>query len=105
MLFVFLGLFLLVMVIQGHAQKQNFTNFNVENGLAQSQVTAFSQNANNELLIGTFGGLSVFDGSNFVNYNKNKGIANNVVTTLAVDHNQNTWIGTVNGISKFSGKN
>lgn len=95
---------LLLPAITCRAQKQNFINFNVENGLAQSQVTVFSQNANNELLIGTFGGLSVFDGSNFVNFSKSKGIPNNVITALAVDRNKNTWIGTINGISKFNGK-
>jgi signal transduction histidine kinase/ligand-binding sensor domain-containing protein len=98
----FAGLFLLAQY--SRAQKQNFINFNVENGLAQSQATFFSQNANNELLIGTYGGLSVFDGSNFVNYNKNKGLPNNVISALAVDQNKNTWIGTINGISKFNGK-
>lgn len=98
----FLGL--LLSAGNSHAQKQNFINFNVENGLAQSQVTEFAQNANNELLIGTFGGLSVFDGSNFVNYNKRQGIPNNQITALAVDHFKNTWIGTSNGISKFDGK-
>ncbi|PSK93999.1 two component regulator with propeller domain [Taibaiella chishuiensis] len=87
-----------------YAQKQNFVNFNVENGLAQSQTTVFAQNRNNELLIGTFGGLSVFDGSFFVNYNKSKGLPNNVITALATDRNKNTWIGTNDGIAFFNGQ-
>ncbi len=100
-------LFFLVLLCQafgGRAQKQNFVNLNVENGLAQSQTTVFGQNGNNELLIGTFGGLSVFDGTYFVNYNKSKGLPNNVVTALATDRNNNTWIGTIDGISVFNGK-
>lgn len=87
-----------------HAQKYNFINFNVENGLSQSQVTAFAQDKNNELLIGTFGGLSVFDGTNFVNYNKANGLPQNRVQAITCDKNQNIWIGTNNGISRFDGK-
>lgn len=95
---------LLLAAFCGKAQKQNFINFNVENGLAQSQATVFSQNANNELLVGTFGGLSVFDGTNFVNYNKSKGLPNNVITALATDHSKQAWLGTINGIASFNGK-
>src|SRR5690606_7944312 len=86
------------------AQKYNFINFNVENGLVQSQAKCFTQNANNELLIGTYGGLSVFDGTNFTNYNKSKGLSHNVVYALARDKAQNIWLGTSNGISRFDGK-
>jgi signal transduction histidine kinase/ligand-binding sensor domain-containing protein len=85
-------------------QKYNFINFNVENGLAQSQVTAFSQNKNNELLVGTFGGLSIFDGSNFVNFNKGNGLPQNLIKAVSVDHNQNVWLGTNNGICRYDGR-
>jgi len=91
--------------INAHAQKYNFINFNVENGLSQSQVTAFAQDKNNELLIGTFGGLSIFDGTNFINYSKVNGLPQNRVHTIACDKQQNIWIGTNNGISKFDGRN
>jgi signal transduction histidine kinase/ligand-binding sensor domain-containing protein len=86
------------------AQKYNFINLNVENGLAQSQVTVFAQNKNNELLIGTYGGLSVFDGTNFVNYNKGNGLLQNLIKAISCDHQHNIWIGTNNGISRYDGK-
>ncbi|KAA5533430.1 hypothetical protein F0919_12880 [Taibaiella lutea] len=95
---------LLIFGATAYAQKYNFINFNVENGLSQSQVTAFAQDKNNELLIGTFGGLSIFDGTNFVNYNKANGLSQNRVQTIACDKKQNIWIGTNNGISRFDGK-
>jgi signal transduction histidine kinase/ligand-binding sensor domain-containing protein len=87
------------------AQKYNFINLNVENGLAQSQVTVFAQDKNNELLIGTYGGLSIFDGTNFVNYNKGNGLLQNLIKAISCDHHQNIWIGTNNGISRYNGKN
>jgi ligand-binding sensor domain-containing protein/signal transduction histidine kinase len=86
------------------AQKYNFINFNVENGLAQSQVTSFAQDKNNQLLIGTFGGLSIFDGSNFFNYNKGNGLPQNYISTVRCDKSQHIWIGTNNGIAGFDGK-
>lgn len=94
----------LLFINNGYGQKYNFINLNVENGLVQSQVTVFTQNKNNELLIGTFGGLSIFDGTNFVNYSKSNGLIQNGINTLSCDRKYNTWIGTNNGISRFDGK-
>ncbi|RYZ16526.1 MAG: hypothetical protein EOP49_51630, partial [Sphingobacteriales bacterium] len=86
------------------AQKYNFINFTVENGLAQSQVTSFAQNSDNELLVGTYGGLSIFDGSNFVNYNKSNGLPQNLIKVIGYDQQQNIWLGTNNGICRYDGK-
>jgi signal transduction histidine kinase/ligand-binding sensor domain-containing protein len=98
-------LLLLLLSFSGlQAQKYNFINFNVENGLVQSQATVFAQDQNNELLIGTYGGLSIFDGSNFVNYNKGKGLPQNLISALACDQSRNIWVGTPNGIARYNGK-
>ncbi|WP_162903036.1 ligand-binding sensor domain-containing protein [Taibaiella koreensis] len=86
------------------AQKYNFINFNVENGLVQSQVTAFAQDRNNELLVGTYGGFSIFDGTNFVNYNKSAGLSQNLINALDYDSKGSIWIGTDNGVSRFNGR-
>ncbi len=99
------SLLLLILPVTGSfGQKYNFINLNVENGLVQSQVTTFSQDKNNELLIGTVGGLSVFDGTNFVNYNKSKGLSQNFINALGCDDRHNIWIATNNGLSRFDGK-
>jgi ligand-binding sensor domain-containing protein/signal transduction histidine kinase len=86
------------------AQKYNFINQNVENGLVQSQVVAFAQNPNNELYIGTLGGVSVFDGTNFVNYTTSNGLLHNIVTSIARDKAGLMWIATTNGVSSYDGK-
>jgi signal transduction histidine kinase/ligand-binding sensor domain-containing protein len=95
---------LLLKAFNVSAQKYNFINLNVENGLAQSQVTVFAQDKNNELLIGTYGGLSIFDGTNFVNYNKSNGLPQNLIKAISRDHQHIIWIGTNNGISRYDGK-
>jgi len=86
------------------AQKYNFINFNVGNGLAQSQVTSFAQDNNNQLLIGTLGGLSVFDGTGFFNYNKGNGLPQHYISAIECDKQHRIWIGSNNGIACFDGK-
>ncbi len=106
-LIITIGCFSLLMIVtttSSVAQKYNFINYNVEDGLIQSQVTAFTQDRNNELWIGTFGGLSLFDGSNFLTYNKNRGLPQNHITSVTCDKNGIIWTGTANGISRFDGK-
>jgi len=95
---------LLLLPAPAPAQRYNFINLNVENGLAQSQATVFAQDVNNRLLVGTYGGLSIFDGSNFINYSKSNGLSQNIVNTLSCDRRHNIWIGTNNGISRFDGR-
>src|SRR5690554_3190294 len=85
------------------AQKYNFIQYSVSEGLVQSQAFSFVQNEKNELFIGTFGGLSRFDGSSFKNYTKSQGLPHNGVIALAKDKNHHLWIGTSNGIAKFDG--
>jgi len=95
---------LLLNFFPSFAQKYNFINFNVENGLAQSQITSFAQNQNNELLIGTFGGLSIFDGTNFVNFTKGNGLPQNFIRAVSHDRKNNIWLGTNNGICRYDGR-
>lgn len=88
----------------GWAQKYNFIPYGVGEGLAQSQPTCFAQNFEGLLFIGSFGGLSQFDGSSFVNYNKSDGMPHNAVISIASDKRYNLWLATPNGISRFDGR-
>lgn len=98
-----LGCCLLLQHLSLSAQKFNFINYHVGEGLIQSQATAFAQDKNNELWIGTFGGVSRFDGTHFTNYNKSRGLAHNMVTDLLCDKTGYLWIGTSFGVSRFNG--
>lgn len=95
---------LFFMYQQASGQKYNFIPYGVAEGLAQSQPTCFAQTAEGLLFIGTYGGVSQFDGSNFVNYNKSNGLPHNAVMSIAADNKYNLWIGTSNGISRFNGR-
>lgn len=72
--------------------------------MIQSQALSLAQNKNNELFIGTMGGLSRFNGSQFTHYTRSDGLSSNIIYTLDIDSNQNIWMGTLNGICKFDGR-
>lgn len=93
----------LLMVVPVQGQKYNFVNYNVEGGLTQSQALCITQDHNNELWIGTYGGVSRFDGSHFVNYDKGRGIASNIILDIKTDHQGHIWMATSNGITEYDG--
>jgi signal transduction histidine kinase/ligand-binding sensor domain-containing protein len=84
-------------------QKLNLYNYNIQQGLVQSQVSSICQDPSDHLWIGTYGGISDFNGKTFVNYSETDGLISNFVNTVFSDHNGNIWVGTETGISKFDG--
>ena len=87
-----------------YAQRYPFHNLSVDDGLIQSQATCMAQDRTGNLWVGTFGGLSRYDGRNFTSYTVRNGLQSNVVWSIAVDTSGNLWIGGQNSISKFNGK-
>ncbi len=102
---VFFGLLLFFIsgTTQSRAQRYALQNYNTENGLVQSQALAMVQDPLNRLWVGTFGGLSVFDGSEFKTYTRADGLISNTVTAIGFAPNGITWIGTAEGICRFDG--
>lgn len=102
-------LILILLILSGAqpviAQRFNFTQYNIEHGLAQSQARAFTQSPSRHLWIATQGGVSRFDGSQFYSLTRNEnGLASMAVTALITDENGNVYIGTRDGLSVFDGK-
>ena len=84
--------------ISGTAQKYNFKNYSLEEGLVQSQVTAISQDNNGNMWFATFGGgVAKFNGQTFVTYNTKNGIISNDIREIIVDNRGNFWFGGRNG--------
>ena len=82
------------------AQTYNFINYNVADGLDQSDVTSISQAQNGYLLYGSNGGgLGVFDGYSFKSIKEKNGLANNVVFSIDVAVDGNVWAATREGVS------
>lgn len=87
------------------AQTYDFRNFNVEDGLAQSQVLSMCQDHNGNIWFGTnSGGVSRYDGNKFTNFTENDSLVNNVVFSITEIKNGNILFGTNGGLSIFNGK-
>jgi ligand-binding sensor domain-containing protein/two-component sensor histidine kinase len=94
----------LFLTFQLDAQKASFRVYSVEDGLAQSQVYAITQDHKGYLWIGTRGGgLSRFDGTTFQTFSEKDGLVNSYVSSLVQDRKKMLWIGTNDGLSYFDG--
>ena len=79
-------------------------NYNVSDGLPQSQVKAIVEDRNGYLWIGTeSGGLARFDGREFKVYTTLDGLLSNEVISLHFDSRQNLWILHPRGATRYDG--
>ena len=87
----------LFITLTSSGQLYNFKNYFVDNGLAQSQVTAIDSDDDGNIWLATFGGgVDCFDGINFLNYGLSKGLPHHQVKDIFV-HNQKVWVGLQKG--------
>ena len=85
------------------AQRYNFKNYDIEDGLVQSQAQRIFQDREHNLWISTFGGLSRFNGRDFTNYISTDGVAG-TATSMAEDGQGNVWFAS-RSLTYFDGQN
>lgn len=87
-------------------QQYNFVNYNVNDGLAQSQAECVLQDSRGRIWIGTWGGgVSMLDGMHFRTINTESGFFSNFIMSIYEDHHGNLWFGSNDkGLCKFDGK-
>lgn len=95
---------LLLSFFSGLAQKYNFVNYSVEDGLIQSQALHICQDKFRQLWISTEGGMSKFDGKKFKGYSVQDGFTSNRVGDILCDADGNILAGTEFGLSVFNGR-
>lgn len=76
---------------------RNFSNFTAAEGIPQSQVRTALQDSRSFLWIGTYGGLSRFDGVAFRTYTQRDGLRSNTVVALAEDIHGRVVTGLLGG--------
>jgi len=82
-----------------YAQTYDFRNYNVEDGLTQSQVYCIFQDSKGYMWFGTnTGGVSKFDGKTFQNYTPENGLLSTTVYSIDEDKHQNMYFGTYDGL-------
>ena len=97
-----LCIFVVSLIASG--QSYHFQNYNVKDGLSQSNVTCGVQSDEGYLWLGTDGGVSKFDGKNFLNYSISSGFIENNASALFQDSEGIIWVGHQNGgISTIEG--
>jgi len=86
------------------AQQYSFINYSIEDGLAQSQVQTIFQDDKGYVWLGTYGGLSRYDGKSFVNYSKEDGLLDNRINCIVEDQKKELYVATLGGINKFKAR-
>lgn len=103
-LFVLLSLIVGVCSFDAQAQRKQFYNYSIAQGLVQTQVLAIEQDIYNQIWFGTYGGISIFDGSSFDNLTKANTLPANLITSLYRDKSGTMWMCTSTGIYKYNGR-
>lgn len=91
----FIVSFILLFSLKLSAQSYNFTNYSLKDGLPQSQVMVIFQAKDRTLWLGTFGGVSNFDGRQFTSYSKADGLGSNSVNCIAEDNQGQVFFGKI----------
>ena len=84
------------------SQQYNFKNFNVEDGLAQSQVYSIAQDDFGYLWLATKGGgINKFNGLEFTTLTTKNKLPSNYINKLLKDKNGLLWVATAYGVGYF----
>jgi ligand-binding sensor domain-containing protein len=101
-----LACFLMLVSIVVHGQNYRFKHFTSEEGLYVNTINCAAQDKEGLIWLGTFDGLSRFDGYSFEAIrNRNKEgdlIIENEIKSLLIDHKNRIWTGGNEGCGYFN---
>lgn len=80
-----------------YCQTPNFINFNVDNGLAGSNVYGLMQDSKGFIWFATETGVSKYNGINFKNYALKDGLADNEILNVSEANDGKIWFHSFNG--------
>ena len=69
-----------------------FVHYTPRDGLVNNKAKLIFQDSKGKLYIGTFGGLSIYDGSRFTNFDINNGLDNNLINDIVEMGDDSIWI-------------
>jgi signal transduction histidine kinase/ligand-binding sensor domain-containing protein/CheY-like chemotaxis protein/HPt (histidine-containing phosphotransfer) domain-containing protein len=104
--YLLLGILLIAAAVNVMAQKYNFQNYNVADGLGQAQVMTIYQDKRGNIWAGTYGGGACrFDGSVFKCLTSDEGLLCNVVNDLIEDSRGDIWMTNFGmGVCRYDGQ-
>ncbi|RYU94411.1 sensor histidine kinase [Emticicia agri] len=83
----------------------NLTFLTMNEGLIESQIHNLFQDKKGNIWLGTFNGISKYNGHTFENFNRKSGLVDNFFETGIEDHEGNIWLGFRGGVTKYDGEN
>jgi ligand-binding sensor domain-containing protein len=94
---------LLILLIAGSASAQItiLKNFGSDEGLCQSHVFSLCEDRSGFLWIGTYNGVSRWDGMGFLTFDKSNGLAGNQVIAIHEGRDSTIYFGTDEGLSCY----
>lgn len=108
---LYLTIFILLITMSGNVKAQNdlhFSHLGKENGFPLDKANAITQDRYGFIWVGTWNGLSKFDGYTCTNflplYHDSTSISNREITYLFTDSNGDVWAGTSNGLNFIDAK-
>ena len=102
-----LTFYLTLLLFVGNAQVQ-FMHYTTEDGLPDNNSEAIFRDSDGYLWVGTYNGLSKYDGYRFQLYPSSdtiNGIIGNTVFKIFEDNQHKIWIGSNKGLSLYNKKN
>ena len=89
-------IYLCILVGLSNAQQVNFIKYTVQDGLVANPVRCIYQDNKGFIWIGTYEGLSRYDGYKFANYTNTNGLSHNVINSI-IEENGKLLVGENNG--------
>ena len=99
-----LGVGLALLCASALAETFPFRHYQVRDGLVQDQAFCAYQDPHGYIWIGTFGGLSRYDGQAFRNYSLRDGLPSSSIHAVYQDRQGRVWVGTPNGVALLQGE-
>jgi ligand-binding sensor domain-containing protein/two-component sensor histidine kinase len=98
------GIIMLLFTESARSQHVSTKLYTVNEGLPVSNIYFTYQDHFDYLWIGTFNGVSRFDGRDFVNYSLSDGLPSLSVDKIFEDDSYRLWVGTRGGMARLSGQ-
>jgi ligand-binding sensor domain-containing protein len=88
--------------LSASAQQLSIRRYTTRDGLAHNRVTSIHQDRKGYMWVGTYEGLSRFDGYRFINYDTRDGLSHSVINDITEDRRGRLWVATNGGgVSRF----
>jgi ligand-binding sensor domain-containing protein len=91
------ALWVVLCITASYSQQLSIRHYDTHDGLAHNRVSAIHQDAKGYLWIGTWEGLSRFDGYKFVTYDTRGGLGHIIVNSIKEDGQGRLWVATNGG--------